>query len=716
MKQPTEDSLLACLCYIADDYQLQYSKNALTAGLPLSGGLLSIKSFMHSAARLSIDTQVKDIELKHLSQINSPTLLLLSNNKACIVHKIIDENVIQVIYPEESRQPNTMSLEDLSKNYMGLSILLDPVCKLDKPIAKAFKPGEESWFWGTLLKFKQIYSQILVAALLINCFALALPLFVMNVYDRVIPNEAMGTLWVFATGIIIILAFDFLFRMLRSYLIDITGKKADTLLTSTMFQQLLGLDIKNKPDSSGAFANHIRGLDTVRDFFTSASITIFIDIPFILFFIAIIAFIAGSLAMIPLIAIVLVIAISLLAERPMRNSIARVNVASAQKHAMLVESLTQLESIKALTAEGKMQEKWERFSNISSSDGIKAHAYSTSAIHLTAFIQQATTVAVIIMGVYLISAGNLSLGGLIACTILTGRAIAPLGQIISLLTRFQQTRLALKHLNEFMNKPQERKDKNFFYPQTYAGKFELKDVVFSYKADEKNIINSINFTINPGDKYAILGATGSGKTTLQKLLLGFYQPTSGQILFDDINLQHIDPAELRSIIGYVPQQTALFYGSLRENLLLGCNKVSDAELKTLIDVVGLQTMVQQHPQGFDRLVGEQGQGLSGGQCQAIMIARALLRKPKILFMDEPTSAMDMSSEKKLLDNLQKYCKDLTLIIITHKHSILQLVDNIVILEQGRLKANDTKTVVLEQLSSKPQPLATKPESQRATES
>lgn len=689
MNQYNNDSLLASLCYIADHYNIQYSINALTAGLPLQEGKLSSKSFMRSAARLGIDTQIKEIDLKQVSQLSLPVILILGQ-EAIVLEKFIDEHTVQIVKPLEYTKKGSnkiiISLDEINQEYSNYAILLNPVCKLDKPIADAFKTNEKSWFWGTLFKFKQIYTQVLMAALMINCFALALPLFVMNVYDRVIPNEAMETLWVFAAGILIILGFDFLFRMLRSYLIDLTGKKADILLTSNLYQHLLGLKLKNKPESTGAFANHIRGLDTVRDFFTSASITIFIDIPFIAIFLVIIGFIAGKLALIPLTALLLVFVISLVAEKPVRDSIARVNVASAQKHAMLVESLTQLESIKALSAEGKLQEKWERFSNISAEDGVKAHSFSTSAIHLTAFIQQATTVAVVIMGVYLITSGTLSLGGLIACTILTGRAIAPLGQIINLLTRFQQTRLALKHLNEFMQQPQERAGKSFFYPSNYLGEIKLENVSFAYKEEDKPALEKINTVIKPGDKCALLGATGSGKSTFEKLLMGFYQPTEGDILFDNINLSQLDPVEVRSLIGYVPQQNTLFYGTLRENLLMAVNhlSVSDSDIQHIVNLTGLESMIQKHQDGYDMLIGENGVGLSGGQCQAIMIARALLKKPKILILDEPTSAIDTKSETQLLANLKEQCKDMTLIVVTHKQSVLNLVNRVLILDNGHL--------------------------------
>lgn len=695
MKNFNDDGLLASLCCIATQHQIQYSINALLAGLPLNQGKLTIKSLMQSAARIGIDTEIKEISLKKIPQINLPVILLMKDG-AYVLKGIIDEYTLEIIKPLESNTGTVLTFEEVEQDYAGFAILVNPICQLDKPIAKAFKTTSKSWFWGTLLKFKQIYRQVLLAALLINCFALALPLFIMNVYDRVIPNAAMETLWVFAVGIFIILAFDFLFRMLRSYLIDLTGKKSDILLTSNLYQHLLGIELKHKPESAGAFANHIRGLDTVRDFFTSASISIFVDIPFVAIFISIIAMIAWPLALIPITALILVMIISFLTERPVRDSIARVNVASAQKHAMLVESLTQLESIKALTAEGRLQEKWERFANISAEDGVKSHSLSTMAIHLTAFIQQGVTVAMVIVGVYLINAGALSLGGLIACTTLASRAIAPLSQIISLLSRFQQTRLALKHLNEFMQKPQERGDKSFFYPTKYSGEFKFENVSFSYKSDDNVVLHDLNFCIKPGEKCAILGSIGSGKSTLQKLLLGFYTPTHGDILLDGINLSQLDPAEVRQHIGYVSQQNTLFHGSLRENLLMGsnANSVSDTDMKQALDLVGLNHMVQHHQEGFDRMIGENGQGLSGGQSQALMMARALLRKPKVLILDEPTSAMDATAERWLLKNLLSHCQEMTIIVATHKQSVLGLVDKILILENGKLIRDANKAELL----------------------
>ena len=566
-----------------------------------------------------------------------------------------------------------------------------------------------SWFWGTIFKGWPIYGESIFASFMVNLFALASPLFVMNVYDRVVPNNAMATLWVLAIGALLVAGFDFLLRTLRSYFIDIAGKRADLALSSSIFEKLLGTRMEAQDNSSGAVANHMREFEGLRDFFTSASLTTLIDLPFLVIFLIVIWMIGGPIVIIPLLAVPIVLTAALLIQIPLHKAVSETFKESNQKHAILVEALSGNETIKSEGAEGVMQQKWEYYIQKLAKSGMKSKLWSTLATNFTTFMHQATTIGIVIYGVHQISAGEMSVGALIASTILTGRALAPLTGIAGLLLRFRQSKVALKALHGMMAKPVDRPESTEYLQRPPPeGSIELRDISFHYpqaadensegtRNSEDNALNKINLSISAGEHIAIIGRIGSGKSTLQKLLLGLYQPQEGAILIDNTHLNQLDPATIRREMGYVSQDIVLFKGTLPENISFANPEADDDAVLAAAKLAGVDEFASQHPKGYDLMIGERGVGLSGGQRQTVAMARAILLQPPIILLDEPTSSMDSGAEQSWKNRFTPFLKNRTLILVTHRSSLLSLADRVVVLDKGRIAADGPRDQVLQAL-------------------
>ncbi len=682
------DPLLQCLVILTKLYNQPISAETIRASLPLQR--FTPELFIRAAERANLTTNYKKTQLKKLEL---PAVLLLKDGQACVLTKYSPKSS-QIILPATSEE--TISNHDLKIHYTGYALLSRPIYEFDARSDITSK-SNTNWFWGTLVKSWSIYTEVMVASILTNLFALASPLFVMNVYDRVVPNHAIETLWVLAIGVSIVFGFDLLIRTLRGYFIDIAGKKTDILLANMIFEQVLGTQRASHPNSVGAFANHLHEFESFRDFFTSTTLATLIDIPFSLLFIMIIWTLHSELAMIPLYIMPVIIIFSLLIQIPLRKVIQQTFQASTQKHALLVEILTSMETIKTTGAEGQMQQKWEQLIIAISQSSLKSRLLSAISVNFALFIQQMATVIVIIYGVYLIVAGELTMGALIACSILTGRSLAPMTQIASLLTRYHHSVAALHTLNQVMQMPLERPiKKKFFQHPKLTGNIEFKQVNFSYS--EQKVLSEITLKIKAGQKIGIIGRIGSGKSTLAKLILQLYQPNNGKILLDGIDNQQFDPIELRRQIGYVPQEIELFYGSVKDNIIMGATHVTDEVMLQAAELAGVTELTNQHPLGFAMPVGERGVGLSGGQRQMIAIARALLLNPQILLLDEPTNAMDNNAEEQFKARLNLV--DKTLLLITHRTSLLSLVDSLIVMDAGKVVAMGNKDKVIQALASK----------------
>ena len=694
-----DDPLLSCLTLLSKLLNKPHSAESLIHGLPLVDNKLTPKLFGRAAERAGLASKIVKRPLRRISNLVLPAVLLLENSTACIVLEFKDDRA-RVIFPESGEGEANISIEDLASEYTGYAIFIKSVHHFDKRTNATAIPKTHHWFWGTIARFWPIYGEVFLASILLNSFALASPLFVMNVYDRVVPNHALETLWVLAIGVATVFVFDLLLRSLRGYFIDMAGKKADVILSATIFEKVMGIKMASRSNSVGSFANNMHEFESFREFFTSATLTTLIDLPFMFLFIFVIWTISGELAFVPLAAIPLGIIVSLIIQVPLSRTIKQLFRHSGQKSATLIETLTGLETIKSIGAESQIQRKWEQTIGFIAKYSQKARILSSMAVNFSAFLQQMASVSIVVFGVYKISEGEISMGALIASTILTGRALAPLGQVAGILTRYHQSKAALSSLNHLMNLPVERPSgREFLHRPEFNGNIEFKKVSFRYPEQPMDALSDISFTIKQGEKVAFIGRIGSGKSSIEKLLLGLYEPLDGSILLDGTDVRQIDPVDLRRNIGYSPQDVVLFFGSIRDNIVMGAPFADDAAVIKAADIAGVTEFVNRHPAGFDLPVGERGEGLSGGQRQSVAIARALLLDPPVLVMDEPTNAMDNSTEELFKAKLASQLADKTMILVTHKASLLSLVDRVIVMDQGHLVADGPREQILTALKN-----------------
>lgn len=695
------DPLLDCLVELTRIHGRPSTRAALVSGLPLEKGVLTPSLFARAAGRAGLSARLLKRPLDRIDDVLLPAVLLLANDEACVLLGWSEDgSTARVLFPETGQGTVALSREQLAARYRGVAIFARPHFRFDTRTPQVGEVKLRHWFWGTLADQWPVYRDVLGAALLINLIALVMPLFTMNVYDRVVPNRAFETLWVLALGVMLMIGVDMVLRALRGYFIDLASARIDLQLSATIMERVLGVRMEARPAAVGAFSSNLRSFESVRDFITSASVTAFIDLPFALLFVLVIALIAWPLIIPVLLAAVLVVVYAYILQHKMHALSETTYRASAQRNATLIESLTALETIKTQGAEGLMQSRWEKTVAFVARINNQMRFLSSAATNGAMEIQQLVNVVVVVAGVYLIGDGRLSMGGLIACTMLTSRAVAPLGQMVGLLMQYHNAKVALESLEQIMKNPVERPaDANFVHRPELKGNIEFRDVEFSYPNTQVAALKGLNCRIKEGDKVVVIGRVGSGKSTLQKLLLGLYQVTGGSVSIDGVDLRQLDPADLRRNIGYVPQDVTLFYGTLRDNIAIGAPYADDAAIVAAAEAGGLSEFVNRHPDGFDMLVGERGESMSGGQRQGVAIARAFLMDPPILLLDEPTSAMDFSSEQQFKERLRTIAAHKTVIIVTHRNSLLDLATRVIVVDDGRIVADGPRDQVIQALQS-----------------
>ncbi len=691
--------LVICLSIISRLHGKAVSAATLKAGIPQVDGVVTAASIVRAADNIGM--QAKTVYRKKVGSISrlvTPCILLLRGGEACVLLER-KKGKAKIIIPGHGMEETEVSVKDLAEDYTGYVILCRQKSQLDERVSKIKLIKEKRWFWGVIFRFWPIYRHVLLASIVINLMIVASPLFVMNVYDRVVPNNAIETLWALAIGILIMYTFDFLLKNLRGYFVDVAGRNADVLIGSHIMQHLLSARLDHMPESAGSVANNVREFESLREFFSSSTLATIIDMPFLILFIGVLYYIGGPLAYPMIIAVPLVIITGILLQMPFQHIVEKHYKESTQKHALLFEIVQGLETIKTSMAEGRMQARWENVVGQSSLSNSRAKILSSISITFSAYVAQIVSVCIIIIGVYLIKEGEMTMGGLIACNILAGRAMAPLSAVAGLLSRFQQSRMALSALDMLMKLPSERpSEKETFHYGDLDGSIDFEKVNFSYPGTDKAVLSDINLNIKPGEKIAIIGRTGAGKTTLGKLCVGLYQPTEGNVRVGNIDVRQMDASELRRNVGYVSQDSILFYGTLKDNIAFGLPEVDDHAIKYAADIAGVDYFAQQHPAGYGMPVGERGTALSGGQRQAVAIARAVLPDPQAIIMDEPSSNMDNQSELRLRKKLTTFFKDKTVIIITHRFSMLDLVDRLIIMDRGRIMVDGPKKKVIEALN------------------
>ncbi len=699
MTKDNTDPLATGLMSIARHHGINTTKDALTAGLPLVNSRLTPTLVTRAADRIGLVSSIAKGGLSELRSGFFPVLLPLKDDQSCVVQALDKAaGTANVSYPELPDSIVEVPLKELEEQSTGFAILLRPRFRFDERSPSMSRAGHGHWFWSAIRENSAVYRDVLLAAFLINVFALAVPLFTMNVYDRVVPNFAVETLWALAIGVGLVIVADASLRMVRSYFLDLASRRVDIKLSGLIMERVLGMQLASRPASAGSFAANLRSFETVRDFITSASIATLIDIPFGLLFFAVIGWLAPVMLIPLFLGVVVILGYALATRRKMEELTETTYRASALRNATLVESLVGLETLKAIGAESYMQRRWEQTASFLAHAGVQLRLLGTSGVSITQWAQQTVFVFVIVLGVYLIADAQLTMGGLIACSMLTSRALGPLAQLSGLIAQYHNASTALKSLNEIMARPVERPPEKTFLSRThFYGDIEFKNVSFSYPEAELESLRGVSFKVKRGEHVALLGRVGSGKSTLQKLAMGLYSPSKGSVSIDGIDVRQLDPAELRHHVGYVAQDVTLFYGTLRDNLTMAQPFVDDAALIRAAEIAGLADLINSHPKGFDMPISERGDSLSGGQRKAVALARGIINDPRVLLLDEPTDSMDHATEVALRARLLEYCADKTILLVTHRTSLLEIVDRIVVVDDGKIVADGPKEQVMEAL-------------------
>jgi len=683
-----ETTLILAVQHILSLSGMAFSPAAVRDLPELTGESFDPTTAVSALRHVGFEASYGDMRLNELRVSHCPAIGFLKSGEAVVIHTIDDDGQVHLRRFESEDAPCIE--EQLLRN--DLKDQLEPYVVLARKVHAAAKPtGKNDWFWGSLAQGRGLYGQVILAAALTNFLGLSTSLFIMVVYDRVVPNEAIESLIALTIGVLIALGFDFIIKTLRAQFVDKAGKRADARMSRLIFDKILSMKLDSRRQKSGAMATIVREFDTLREFFTSATLIAIVDLPFIFFFIWVISLIAGPLALVPLIAVPLVIAAGL----GIQPFLARITQGSMHsnmsKQSVLVETLNGLETVQATGSGRLMRRRFEEASDAQSDLGLKSRMLSNFAINSAASVQQLSQIATIFYGVFLIQDGTITMGALIAAVILGGRTLAPLSQLASAMSRANGAREAYRSLSAVMNPTgDESGEVRARLSRPYlAGNVELKGVSYTFPGANSPILNNLSLKIPAGQKVAIIGRMGSGKSTISRLISGLIEPSEGAVLIDGVDLRQIDKSDVRRNVGVMLQETWLFSGSVKENLQMGFYEYDDAHILNIAKVTGVDDFVARHPQGYDMELRERGEGLSGGQRQSINLARAMLHNPNLLILDEPTSSMDTATEKAVIGRLKDWAGDRTLIMVTHRNTLLEIADRVLVMDQGTIIADTT---------------------------
>jgi len=711
IKKMRSDVLLETLSLFISRYSKSVSTETLTAGLPVAVGsespdLLTFSQantlFSRAAKRSGYKTTLIKRELNSILELHLPMILLLAHGQSCILESFSDDRKnVKVVYAGDTSLEEWVEVEALSQEYLGYGFLLKKEMKKEEHNNFVNKQHTKHWFWDTLKLSLPIYKDVLLASLLVNLFVLASPLFTMNVYDRVIPNNATETLYVFAFGVIMVYLLDGFLKFFRTRMLEIAAKKSDVVMSSIIFEKVLDLKMEMHPKSVGSFASNIRDFDSIRTFLTNTTMAALIDIPFAIIFLLVIYYIGGLIVLIPITIMLLILMYALFIRKPLERSIESTHEASARKNGILIESLNSIETIKTQGMASRVQWHWEESVGEIAKKSLHSKLLSASVPTVTGVLVQLNTVFIVMYGVFLIGNLELTMGGLIGIVILASRTVAPMGQVAALLTNYSDAKSAYDVINNITSQPMERlTEQHFLEREAFKGKVEFKNVSFSYPESEVKALDDVSFTIEAGEHVSIIGRIGSGKSTIEKLILKLYEVDEGSILIDDVDILQIDPARLRNFIGYVSQDIALFRGTVKENILYRSPVSNDEELLKVAHLSGVDEFVKRHPLGYDMPIGERGQGVSGGQRQSIGIARALISNAPLMLLDEPTNALDQLSESQIMSYFGEVFKNKTLILVTQKLGLLSSTPRVIVMSEGRVYLDGKREEVLKVLKGR----------------
>ena len=696
------DPVLDCLTFLARRADRPSSPVLLRAGLALSDtGTLpfhQIEPALEQVGMRGEPVSRRRLSGWRLQQL--PAIVELTDDRAIVLLEMKAGDAL--VFAPGTAEPMWVPVRDLEAAFTGQAIAVeaDPTQERagERPWDKAKRTH---WFWSEVWKVRKEFWPVLLAALIVNLLALAVPLFTMNVYDRVIPNKAVPTLWVLAIGVFLALGFDFLLRIARSQLVDEIGRRLDAKYSQKLFEKVMNLPMAERQGSTGAFAKRISEYEGVRDFFASTSVVLVVDIAFLAIFMVLIAVIAGWLVFVPIVGIVAMLVAGLILQRRMAGAAEDAQADSSLQHSVLVESISGIETLKAARAEGQMLGKWRRYASMSAGTQEKMRRLTSVAVNLASICQQAISVGLVVGGFYLFNNGDITMGAIIAIVMLAGRAMAPIGQFAFLITRARQSMTTLDSLQRMMEATDERQvAARSIVPEIRAGHLELKNASFRYPAASLDSLSGINLKVEPGERIAIIGRVASGKSTLGRLICGLYAPTDGEMLVDGLDSRQYHPHQLRDSFRYVGQDADLFSGSVRDNLMLGAAKADDQQLIDAVVRSGADIFLSRDAAGFDRPVGERGALLSGGQRSLLVLARALVSPSKLLFLDEPTGAMDTQTELYFIERLKTaLAKDQSLIVSTHRHNMLSICDRLIVIDAGKIIADGPRETVLGKLAN-----------------
>ena len=678
-----EKLLLSAVRTLLREHGIRKSGAAIRDAVEMPHDKFAPQQAVSALSTLGFKSSFGSVKLKKLSNDLFPLIAFMKDGSAKVLKEISDKKLLIVNF-EKRGLVEEVEFSEFSKDFSGYVILAKELNEREK------EERSGHWFFSAFRKSKWLYVQVMIAAMVSNFLSLTTSLFTMTVYDRIIPNGAFESLIALSIGVIIALGFDFLIKSLRARFIDVASKRADLEISRRLFDRILTLTPNEQRQKTGAMAGTIREFESLREFFNSSTLVILIDLPFVFFFIYVIYLIAGPLAYIPLIAVPLVIIVGL-GIQPFLARITRGSIESGMnKQAVLVETLSGLETVSATGSGNLMKKRYEDALNNQSDSGNKIRALSMFIINFAASVQQYAQVAAIFYGVYLIVDGTITQGALIGAVILGGRIMSPLSQLANTLTKVNGALAAYKNLSKLIGKSyNSAANLSPISRPSFGGEIEFKNVSFKFEGANQPVIKNLSFKITEGQKVALVGKMGSGKSTLSRLVAGIYDPTEGAILIDGVDVRQIDPSDTRKNIGIMLQDSWLFSGTVRENIQMGFNEYDDEHLLRICKISCVDDFVGAHPKGYDLEIKERGIGLSGGQRQTINLARSLIHDPKILLLDEPTSSMDQGTEKKVVDNLRKACEKKTMLIVTHRNPIFSMVDRVLVLENGQIVADQT---------------------------
>jgi len=699
------DALAHAISWLTKHHGRERSPESLLAGMAMKGQLGPDQA-LRALREAGFTAGLVQRRIPDLNHLLLPAVLLLNGGDACIVvARRADGVTYDMVMPGRESHACTASEAELGGEYTGVALVATPKPRAATPAddSPLLADPSQHWLWGTLRRFVPYYRSALLAAMLSNVLMLVTGLATSVIFDKVIPHQAFVTLWALATASALALVFDFISRQLRAYLIDLAGRKVDLIVGAALFRQTLAVRMEQRPASAGAYAHTLGQIEVVREFFASATLSALSDLPFILIYVAMCFIVGGPLGWVLAIAIPLLVTMSALIQGALRRSMSANMQQQADLHGVLVEAVEGLEDLKAAGAQGRFLRQYEESTAAAATSLLRSRSITAWTTNLSAVSQQLVTMVMLVWGVYLINDKIITGGALIGAVMFAGRAVAPLSSVVMLATRYQGARAAMRALDRVMSLPVERQDgKNYVPRHEVSGKIGLNEVGFAYPhsgaGEAPRVLKGINLKFEPGERVAMLGRIGSGKSTVLRLLAGLYQPSEGMVEVDGIDLRQIDPADYRARVGFVSQDPRLFHGTLRDNVLLDRPTADPARLTEVAQLTGLDRLVASHPMGWDLPVGESGGLLSGGQRQLVALTRCLVTRPQILLMDEPTSSMDAQSEMAFLRQLKAACGDCTLIMVTHRPAVLELVNRVCVVDGGRIVLDGPKDQVLAALS------------------